>query len=177
MLNLILSVETNVEGYIYEVLHREYLNIVADFEIHSMDAIDTNPDYSWLLSNRIENIENSKSNVTLKIDTPSPVVEQQQNVETLSYDDIIDCLTATTSSHKNEQQNTIKASTIQNLSEIFNKTTNSSAVHLIENASQPQQQQFNLYTQQQQQQQQQPQMLNVLLVSGGVGFLSVVKNN
>jgi hypothetical protein len=48
MLNLISTIETNVEGYIFEVLHREYLNIVTDFEIDSMDILNTNPDYSWL---------------------------------------------------------------------------------------------------------------------------------
>jgi hypothetical protein len=63
MLNMISTIEANVEGYIHEVLHREYLNIVTDIQIESMDAIDTNPDYSWLalspqpLSNELSTID------------------------------------------------------------------------------------------------------------------------
>ena len=51
MLNLISSIDNSVEGYIFEVLHREYLNIVTDFEIDSIDAKNTNPDYTWLTAN------------------------------------------------------------------------------------------------------------------------------
>jgi hypothetical protein len=144
----------NVEGYIIEVLHREYLNIVADLEIHSMDSIDTNPNYGWVNNKR------SQEETTIV-----PVVN---NLDTINYEDLIDCLTQQPSQVKIEQK------PIQNLSEIFNKTVNNqnsiniqqhSTTTLTSNS-------FNHYHQQQ------PQLLNVLLVpGGGLGFLSVVKNN
>ncbi len=179
MLNLILSVETNVEGYVYEVLHREYLNIVADFEINSMDAIDTNPDYTWLLSST--NILENKNIINDKPTVVTQLVkkEEPQNLDTINYDDLIDCLTTVPKSE--QQQTVIKQSSIQNLNEIFNKQqepNSSGTLNLVDSG----QSQLNLYSQAQtnyhlsshnHHHHHQPQML--MLVSGG--FLSVVKNN
>lgn len=243
MLNLLLSIESNVEGYIYEVLHREYLNIVADFEINSMDSIDTNPDYSWLFTSNnaastASNDEVSKCNdkpMMLNVDcvrvkqeptTASNDNNDAQTFNTLNYDDLIDCLSTahdveTTQNatklnnvkqelnlnNKQQSSSLIKTNPIQNLNEIFNKQQHqpqvlvnsngntvtsipTQAINLIESPQQQQQQQqltynttntsntidtnhhYNFQTSSQP-----PQMLNLVLVSGGVGFLSVVKNN
>ena len=208
MFNLI---QPNVEGYIREVLHREYLNIVADLEIHSMDAIDTNPDYTWLLRKQNENIKpqqtiiksNNNEIISLKrikgeIISP-PLIEQNNNddnLEPINYDDLIDCLTSSQAPNmaKIEQSLNLKTTIpIQNLSEIFNKTVNNnsinnnnnnnSTIHLVDNSTQLKissnsYQHHHHHHHHNYQQQQHQQMLNVLLVpGGGLGFLSVVKNN
>jgi hypothetical protein len=48
MLNFLTNTEGSLDNQISNVLQREYLNLIADFEVNSLNCKSANPDYSWL---------------------------------------------------------------------------------------------------------------------------------
>lgn len=48
MLNFLTSIECLVDDSISNILHRDSLNLIADFEINSLNSKSIHPDFSWL---------------------------------------------------------------------------------------------------------------------------------
>jgi hypothetical protein len=108
MLNLISSINSNVEGYIFEVLHREYLNIVTDFEIDSIDAKNTNPDYSWLNALTDETAKLSPKNIKTDVNINNQNTQATTTTATSlsSKSPISDSIVSTPSPHQHQYQAT-----------------------------------------------------------------------